>query len=325
MTAQEYINQRLEHLKQVPELTAPVSYDVASQIKAKLLSKKFRKLKATSACIEAIDAVVDRAVKTDSPIVLSTLFGGNKLWRFEEAPEVDWAELFNLFYYIDWAKTIIPLHKPGIVFDYYSQDVSVESLNNVPRSETDNYSRTFRQLITWLEPYIPNGVSIRYRRHYEEFNNPNEYDEELEVARAQILKENDGKYPNMSEAMKIATKLNVRLRPGQESDPMWMEKVELEHQAIFRTPTLCKLFAEPDRISLSPTDYSGSNSITTGSTKRSYAKFWAGVGALRTTEKGYNELVLTPKQLEAAKFNWEKIALPGFEAKNFVKIRVLAC
>lgn len=292
-------------------------------IRAKLLSKKFRKLKATPACLEAVDRVVNRAIATQRPIVLSTLFGGNKLWRFEEAPEVDWAEVFNLFYYIDWAKTIASVHKPGVIIDYYSQDISVETLNNVPRAETDTYSATYRALIIWLKPYLPAGVQIRYRRHLEDFADPHTYYDELKVAEAEILKENGGAYPKMTDAMRTATSMNVRLKPGQDADPLWQEKVELQHQAIFRTPTLCKLFAEPDRISLSPTDYEDSNSITTGSTKRSYAKFWAGVGALEKSNDAFHELVLTPKQLKAATFEWESMALPGLAGKNFQKIRIL--
>ncbi len=324
MTVQEYLEHRLRSLKDVPDrVKATNGADDAALVRMRLLSKKFRKIKATPACLDAVDRVVKRAIDTQSPIVLSTLFGGNKLWRFEEAPEVDWAELFNLFYYIDWAKTIVSVHKPGVILDYYSQDISVETLNNIPRVETDKYSATYRAMIAWLKPYLPDGVQIRYRRHLEDFADPNTYYDELKVAEAEILKENDGGYPKMTDAMRTATAMNVRLKPGQDADPLWQEKVELQHQAIFRTPTLRKLFAEADRISLSPTDYEGSNSITTGSTKRSYAKFWAGVGALGKTNDEFHELVLTPKQLKAATFDWRNVALSGLDDKNFKKIRVL--
>ena len=324
MTAEAYVLARVKSLKDTAhDGTALSGVAAADQIRTKLLSKKFRKLKATPACLEAIDRVVKRAVTTDTPIVFSTLFGGNKLWRFDEAPEVDWAELFNLFYYIEWAKTIAAAHKPGVILDYYSQDISVATLNNVPRTETDQYSASYRAMAGWLKPYLPPGVQIRYRRHLEDFADPNDYYAELEAAKAEILKENGGAYPRMTDAMRTATALNVRLKPGQDADPLWQEKVELEHQAIFRTPTLNKLFAEPDRISLTPTDYEDSNSITTGSTRHSYAKFWAGVGALGKSDKGgFHELVLTPKQLAAAHFTWQDVNLHGLPGKNFSKIRV---
>ena len=63
--------------------------------------------------------------------------------------------------------------------------------------------------------------------------------------------------------------------------------------------------------------------ICTGSTKKSLAKFWVGVGALEHSGDAYSELVLTPKQLGAAYFNWEEVKLEGLKGKNFSKIRVL--
>ena len=53
------------------------------------------------------------------------------------------------------------------------------------------------------------------------------------------------------------------------------------------------------------------------------AKFWAGVGALERSEDSYNEIVLTPKQLNAAGFDWEKVELDGLSGKNFSRVRVL--
>ena len=70
-----------------------------------------------------------------------------------------------------------------------------------------------------------------------------------------------------------------------------------------------------------PTLYPGL--IATGSTKRSMAKFWAAVGVLEKAGENFNELVLTPKQLDAAQFDWKEVKLEGLKGKNFSKIRVL--
>jgi hypothetical protein len=63
--------------------------------------------------------------------------------------------------------------------------------------------------------------------------------------------------------------------------------------------------------------------ITVGSTKKSYAKFWVGVGALEKSGDSFNEIVLTPSQLRSAKFEWETMNLEGLRGKNFSKIRVV--
>lgn len=321
MTPKQYILSTLEKLKAPITMEDIGSTPLEDAIYAKVMSKKFRKLKADDLIVDIAKKAIHLAVEERQPITISSLFGGNKLWRFDEAPEVDWAELFSATYFLEWMKGIASVYKYGARFDYYSQDVCIESLNNIPRSETDKYSESFRKMLDFLKPYIPDGVTVTYRRLAEEFNDLSQYDKELQEAKQQLLRENNGKYPEMDEKMKLATQLNVKLKPGQDSDPQWMEKVEWEHQAIFKTPTLLKYLEDPRLIPTCPGKYDGL--IVTGSTKRSYAKFWAGVGALQREGDRFAELVLSPKQLETAQFDWEDIEIEGLEGKNFHRIRLL--
>lgn len=292
-------------------------------IYAKVMSKKFRKLKPGDDCVRLTKEAIKLFVKDNKPVRIFEMFGGNKLWRFDEAPNIDWAELFSFTYFAQWARLIASVWEPGVIFEYFSQDISVESLNNVPRSETNQYSKTFKEMLKFVEPYLPENVKFIYTRHYDSFANPDDYYKELEEAKKELLKQNNGKYPEMSDAMKAATMLNVKLKQGQDTDPQWMEKVEWEHQAIFITPTLKKISDDPAKIWTCPTYYP--DSVVTGSTKRSYAKFWAAVGALQKEGDSYAELVLTPKQLKEAQFNWDDIKIEGLSeiGKNFKKIRIL--
>lgn len=288
---------------------------------SKVMSKKFRKLKAADKAIAGSKQAIHLAVQKNEPIRIMQMFGGNKLWRFEEAPEIDWAELFSFTYFMQWSKLISSVYKPGVLYEYFSQDISVESLNNVPRVETDKYSQTFREMLDWVKPYIPSNIQVKYVRHYELFSDPKDYYKELEVAKENLLKNNNGKFPMLTPEMKAATELNVKLMPGQDDDPEWREKVELQHQAIFATKTLREYTDNPNILWTCPTYFE--DSIVTGSTKSSYAKFWAGVGALQPKSEAFNEIVLTPKQLQEAKFEWEDISIPNLKGKNFSKIRIL--
>ncbi len=320
MTAQEYIQSRLEKLKQpIDEGIITGTPEVA--IYARLMSKKFRKLKAGQPCVDITKRVVEKAVRDQTPIMVTECFGGNKLWRFDEAPEIDWAELFSLIYYLEWMKYVAAVHKPGMILDYFSQDLAVERLDNITRAELDIYSQTFRSMIEWIKPYVPENVTINYRRHREMFDDEAQYDKELAEAQQKYLDDHNDQLPVLNEAMKARTELNVRLLGGQDSDPHWREKTELQHQAIFMTPTLGTYLDDPDMVWTSPTQFDAA--IVTGSTKKSLAKFWAGVGALEKSGDDYNELVLTPKQLESAKFEWENVHLDGLTGKNFHKVRVL--
>lgn len=321
MTAQEYIQKKLERLKEPLPDAGEIKGTPEEIIYSRLMSKKFRKLKPGPACVEITKRVVAKAVKEQAPIMVTECFGGNKLWRFDEAPEIDWAELLSLIYYLEWMKYVAAVHKPGMIFDYFSQDLSVERLDNLTRDELDAYSNSFRALIEWIKPYMPENVSVTYRRHREMFDDEAQYDIELAEARQKYLDERDGKLPVLDDAMKARTELNVRLLEGQDDDPQWREKTELQHQAIFMTPTLGKYLTFPDMVWTCPTWFS--SAIVTGSTKKSMAKFWAGVGALERSGDSYNDLVLTPKQLSAAQFEWEQVSLEGLQGKNFSRIRVL--
>lgn len=320
MTAQEFIQLKLDKLRQ-PEPLQDIAPDkLEGVILAKVLSKKFRKNKADDAAINICKKAIHFAVDNKQPVKVGVLFGGNKLWRFDEAPEPDWAELFNLIYIARWMKTIAGVYEYGADFEYYSQDISVERLNNLSHAETSQYSKIFRELLDWFSKYLPERVTISYKCHSELFDDRKEYDKEIEIAKAKILAGNNGELPKLNDSQRRTTELNVRLKPSQDNDPKWREKVELEHQAIFTTKTLLPHLLNKNRIHTSSAPFTGY--IATGSTKYSIAKFWASIGVLRPNGDKYDELALSPKQLEAAQFDWQNINL-GINGKNFTKIRII--
>jgi hypothetical protein len=323
MNAQEHVYTELKKLSEPVERTFLEGEALEDELLTRVLAKKFRKLKADEELIATTKKAVHFAVEEGKPVTLGLLFGGNKLWRFDEAPEIDWAELFTTIYFLRLAKHVAGIYEHGAQVMFYSQDVSVQRLNNVPRTETDNYSRTFRLMLEWLKPYMPEGVSVVYRRHAEEYADVAEYDAELEAAMQAMLADNNGKLPTLTEEQKTATELNVRLLPGQDDDPEWREKVELQHQAIFSTKTLAEGYlSDPYHVPLSPTYYPGC--LITGSTPASMAKFWAGVGALRKDGDHFTDLVLSPKQVESAVYGWQDVQLEGLQGKNFSRIRIIA-
>lgn len=321
MTAQEYI---VSNLKTLAEPVRPEdigSLSVEEAIFAKVMSKKFRKLKADEDAVKITRGAIECSVKANKPIAINVIFGGNKLWRLDESPEIDWAEFFCTLYFARWLKSIASVYKPGAYLEYYSEDVVLENMNNLPKVETDQYSETFIAMLEWLKSYLPAGVSFNYKRYGDEYASEADYLAELDEAKAKVLKELGGKLPVLTEHQRAATEMNVRLIPGQKDDPLWREKAELIHQSIERTQTMENYIANPAYIPACPTYFPGC--VTTGSTKKSLAKFWVGVGALEQDGDKFKEIILTPKQLEAAKFVWENVHIPGLEGKNFSKVRVV--
>lgn len=321
MTAQDHILAELEKLKQPIVLQDIGNTPLQDAIYSRVMSKKFRKLHADQPAIYTVKTAIKLAVESDKQIRLVLWFGGNKLWRFEEAPNIEWGELFSLIYYVNWAKYIASVYEPGVVIEYFSQDVCVERMNNVPHEQTDQYSVGMLELFKWAKPYIPEGVIIKYTRYGDFYNSREEYNKELYISKQNWLDNNGGNLPVLDEAEKAAVDLNVKQLPAQAADPFWREKVKLEYSAIYGTKAIIAYESDPTAIPHCPTWYSGF--ISTGSTKHSLAKFWVGIGALKKSGENYNELILSPKQLKTAKFAWENVNITGLPGKNFSKIRIL--
>lgn len=320
MNAQEYIISSLQELHEANYPRSSRSLNIEEDIYTKMMSRKFRKLKLDSRADAIAKRAINLAVAEEKPITISFMFGGYKLWRFTEAPEIDWAELFSTLYYVNWAKSIGSVYKPGVVINYYSLDVCIERLNNIPAEETDTYSKSFIQMLGFLKPFLPSNVSVTYDRLLDQYSKIEDFYTEIDEARNSILTESEGMLPRISDFQKASIELNVKPSPGQKDDPHWLEKVELEHSALFRTKTLHRYINNPSIIPAFPNFAGG---IVVGSTKRSYAKFWTAVGALLPKNGTFSQLVLTPTQLNNSKFSWEDVSIEDIHGKNFQKIRVL--
>lgn len=321
MTAQDYLIDTLNRLADPNPVEQLINVPLEEAIYAKAMSKKFRKVKADEDAIDVTKKAIHYSVSNQKPVIFNAVFGGNKLWHFEEAPEIDWAELFTTLYLVRYLKTIASVYEPGAYLEFYSMDVVLESMNNLHPTETDQYSDTFIAMLDWLKQYLPPNVTVGYRRYGDDYADRSAYLAELQEAKDKVWQELGGKWPEMTEKQKAATELNVRLKPGQVDDPLWREKVEWTHLSIERTKTMEHYIYDPTMVPTSPSYYPGC--ITTGSTKRTSAKFWVAVGALERDGDTFHETVLTPKQLTDAHFQWEPVSLPGFQGKNFSRIRVI--
>ena len=217
-------------------------------------------------------------------------------------------------------KYIASVYEPGVSVEYFSMDMAVEDLDNLSKAELKAYDDSFNHMLGWLEPYIPERVELHYKRYSDFYKTKAEYLAEVAFAKKKYLAENSSRLPEMTPAKIAATEMNVRLLPGQDEDPLWREKNELLHRNSMGTKTMRAYRTAPELIQTCPIAYDGI--LGTGSTKRSYAKFWVGAGALEQKGDDFNQLVLTPKQLENGSFEWEDVHIPDLRGKNFNKIRI---
>ena len=315
MTAEQYIKNELGKLK-TPSDIQPED-DLEAQIVRLLLSKKFRKYSANEDLINHIKESVHYCVEKNQPINLTFLHGAYKLWRLEEAPEVDWAELFSLMYYSKYVKPICEIYKPGVWFDFFVDDYIVEVLDNYKPEEVKAYIDSYQKLMDFLKPYQPENLKMTITTVGSQFVSREDYDQALEKQLGTTP------MPELSDDSTRMVELNVRLADGQSNDPKWREKIYRIHDAYLVIKGGTGYHKNrSDKILVFNQPLPSGTTISLGTTKSSIAKFWVGVGALKPDKDTYKMVVLSPKQLEETSCKWEDANI-GLTGKNFAKIRII--
>jgi hypothetical protein len=150
------------------------------------------------------------------------------------------------------------------------------------------------------------------------------YEDSLELAVTKLANSLPGGLPQLSEAEAASVELNTHATAEQLADPKWCEKVELLHSAYYMARNETGYYAADTHKIISFTQpFAPGKPLAVGSTKDTVAKYWVGIGALKRDADDFRQLVLSPKQLESATFDWQDVSLPGLGGKNFHKVRVV--
>jgi hypothetical protein len=326
MTAQDHILAELEQLKAPYNMSELEPRDEpATSIFKLLTTKKFRKYALSEEYAAYIKDSISECVITNEPIKIVFFGGCYKLWSLDEAPESDWAELFAYMYFTRWLKPICALYKPGVWFDFLLDDYIVPRLNNIPESNVEIYRTSRDNILSFIKPYQPSNLNMTHTNEGSLFASKTKYDDSLERAIKQLIDSLPGGLPKLSEGEAASVTLNTHATPEQLADPQWREKVELLHSAYYISRNETGYYAPNTSKIISFTQpFAPGKPLAVGSTKDTVAKYWVGVGALKPKDGRYRQLVLSPKQLEAAKFGWEDVNIEGLPGKNFSKIRILS-
>ncbi|HRH24558.1 MAG TPA: hypothetical protein PK109_03150 [Candidatus Paceibacterota bacterium] len=316
----EYIDARLARLNVVNDLPTFANDEERKTFIVKtILSKKYRKYAVDGDFLPHLEGALEYSFKNGKPLQFVYPFGGYKLWRLDESPEADWAELFTMMHNAAWLKSIAHVYEPGVWFDFSPDDVIVERMNHIPKADTDAYRATFNEVIAFITPYLPENLKFTLTPVGSRYT-PEEFDADLTARTDELLAQNHGKLPQASDAEKAMMDLNAKRTPEELADPEWYGKNKLMHDAYMATSKRRPYNRAPEKI-LTFTK-ALPKGVAIGSTKTSIAKFWAGVGALKKRDDSYIETILSPEQIKAASATWEPISI-GLKGKNFSKIRII--
>ncbi len=324
MKAQDYIQEKLDELKRPLELAKPeTKEELIEAIYASLMSKKFRKYSANDDLKKYIKNAIKLNAEKNEPINITFLHGAYKLWRLEEAPEVDWAELFSLIYYTKWVKTACALYEPGVWFDFFVDDYIVTRLDNIPDEDIKAYIQSYQNLIDFLKPYQSNNLKMTITPVGGLFSSEAAFDKSLQASLDRLTAETPGGLPTLSDVQKAVVELNAKPTKEQLKDPKWREKIFHLHNAYMATKAEPGYHKErPEKILAFTQPLPSGTTISVGTTRSSVMKFWIGVGVLKKSREAFKQIILSPGQLSAVKYDWQDVDL-GIKGKNFSKIRVV--
>ena len=214
MTAQEYIQSKLDELRQPLDLpTPPNDTELVDTIYKHLTSKKFRKYSLNEEYAAHIKNAIKENVEAGQPINLTFLGGCYKLWHLEEAPESDWAELFAHMYYTRWVKAVCAIYKPGVWFDFFLDDIIVSKIDNLPESNIEAYRDSRQRVLDFLKPYQPDNLHMTLTGISSLFPSREKYEELLQQNIDKLSAELPGGLPTLTEAQQAAINLNAKPTP----------------------------------------------------------------------------------------------------------------
>jgi len=317
MTAQGFILYKLSELKQPLDSPTPPRDKLESEIVRLILSKKFRKYVVSDEEREKITNDVHSHVAKNEPIEIKYVFGGYKLWRLDEAPETDWAELFSLMYFIKWLKPVCEIYPSGVKFEFVLDDVIVPMMNNVPEKDLAKYRESLQKLIDFVSQFCPKNLKISYKRVGDLYSS---YEEFLKDFQDSLSKTAMSKSLTVEQIATI--ELNVKTTPEQMKDKLWREEIQQIHDA-YAGVSRRRPYYRSDGVFDALASRPPMGRLIIGTTKNSIMKFWIGVGVLKPKGDSYDMTILSPNQLAKADFDFEKVSIDGLSGKNFSKIRIV--
>ena len=314
MNAQEYIEQRLKGIK---DIKVKQDGELADFIFDRIMSKKFRKYSVNPEANNMVRKAIELNIQSNEPIKIAIPFGSYKLWRLEESPEPDWAELFAMIYYAYWLKPITDVYEQGVWFDFCGDDAILELMNNIPEEDTEKYKKTFRDLITFIQPYLPENFRYTFSPVGERYSSKEEFLADLNEKVKELKQKGD---IALSERNIEMMKFNIRPKDGEEID---FQKNRILHDAYMAVSKRRAHHKRPDKIIICCTPFGDRTSLPMETTKTSVVKFQTGAGVLKKEGDSFMEYIYSPSQLEGNKFNWEEVQIKGLSGKNFGKIRTI--
>lgn len=289
----------------------------------KLISRKFRTKVIQPELERLVKTKIGLSVKELKPLHFTIPFGGYKLWKFPTYPGPDFAELFNLIQIRLYLSRIAYLYKPGVILEYWSDEIMVNKMNNYPQVDLDVYNNTFKEMISWFNSFLPNNFQIQFNK----ISNVLSYDDYYKETE-KYIKNHKSSWDELPQ-----DQINIRLEKAERNykgDLSILSKLEkdnllrdsaLRHDAfIFGDWDKDYPWAFDEYMIPLGFQYTNTWGIPVKSSASSMTQFWVGMGVIKQRDSSFFPSIVTYKQYLEIKNNLIFKEVEGIP-KEFIQLQ----
>lgn len=264
----------------------------------KLNSTKFRAQSTTQDYLQKIEDKITLCINHNLPIHISLPFGATKNPYIDTAPNIDWAEVFNISYLIDYLTPIAKAYKHGIVLEYISVAVFEEFVNRIPQKDVDKYDAEFTKLVEYFQKCLPDNFKLIYTKVSDTLS-------QKEINRLISIKKDELRKTWLKQDKSVVERKLFRAKRNCLITKKDLNVESLILEAALGHDAFC---SECWTTDLSPWDkkymitlghnYTSGWAIHVRSSEGSSVNFWSGVGVLVEHGDKFVTTVLSPNQFK---------------------------
>lgn len=292
---------------------------LSSDVISRLCAKKWCHIAQTDAAKEYTKQKVEHIVKNNLPFIFSFCFGGYKHWWSPTSPVPDWAELYNMKYLYEYVAPITAMWNSGVTLEYESEEVGIELMNNVPDSYQKQYTKVFKDLMSYVKSKIKLPLNFNFvlaSQLYDKnqlfkmmdeyfpvvkkrFDNLTPQEKAIRIKRAQtnILWKGAKDLTKLSEVEKANYAKESRIKNEAFLDMDY----ELRGSTYFEKENLIPL------VGTFGLGAGGEGWLHLSSNSSSFVDFWSGIGILEVRDDKIIEKIISRSQFETIKDKLVKV------------------
>lgn len=325
MDANTFLNQ---YVTEIPFLPLSLSDQKKIQFQGleqllyeKLTSSKYRSLALPPELQQKIKEKIHLCVTRHIPIHITVPFGGYKKWQLKTAPHLDWSEVFNVLQLREYLSPVAALYKPGVILEYFSDEIFISRMNNIPQQEVDTYNSECADLFKFIQRYTPHNMKFKFSK-IRDFISEEELFNRFDKIKIQLRKD----WQNLPKEEQERRLNKARRNYKGEADTQTIFEANLIHDAfLYGDWDLGIPWAFDTHMIAVGFRYTKSWGIPLKSSRSSATQFWVGTGVLLHKESEYVPTILTLEQFEEQKgnFSQENVSVFPTSFKTLQNISVL--